>query len=430
VIAAVAQPVSTVFRNVRIFNGTDPTLSEPSDVTVTGSLITQIDPATATPAPQPSQHVIDGRGKTLIPGLIDAHVRLMFAALAPQDAFTADESYIHIAAAANAEAMLLRGFTTVRDAGGPTFGLKRAIDEGIVPGPRIYPSGAFISQSGGHGDFRLRNEIPRGRVGHLSSSELGGAAVIADGEAAVLQGAREQLMLGATQIKVMAGGGAISTHDPLDVTQYTERELRAAVDAAENWGTYVLAHAYTPRSVQQAVRAGVRSIEHGHLLDEHTVALIAETQTWWSLQAFFDDEDKVGVSGPSAAKAQTMIRGTDNAYELGIKHRVRIAWGTDTLYNPGAAQRQGMQLTKLRRWFTPAEVLAMATSTNAELLAMSGPRNPYAAPLGVINVGALADLILVDGNPLDNLDLIATPHTSFTVIMKNGELIKSEAAQA
>jgi imidazolonepropionase-like amidohydrolase len=146
----------------------------------------------------------------------------MFAALAPQDAFTADESYIHIAAAANAKEMLLRGFTTVRDAGGPTFGLKRAIHEGIIAGPRIYPSGAFLSQSGGHGDFRLRNEVPRGARGYLSSSEYGGAAVIADGEAAVLQGAREQLMLGASQIKIMAGGGVVSTDDPLDVTQYTE----------------------------------------------------------------------------------------------------------------------------------------------------------------------------------------------------------------
>jgi imidazolonepropionase-like amidohydrolase len=418
---------SIVFRNVRIFNGTDPALSEPADVSVTGNLITQICPTVVNPAPQPSQQVLDGTGKTLIPGLIDAHVHLMFAALDPQDAFTADESYIHIAAAANAKAMLLRGFTTVRDAGGPTFGLKRAIDEGIVAGPRIYPSGAFLSQSGGHGDFRLRNEVPRGARGYLSSSEYGGAAVIADGEAAVLQGAREQLMLGASQIKIMAGGGVVSTHDPLDVTQYTEREIRAAVDAAENWGTYVLAHAYTPRSVQQAIRAGVRSIEHGHLLDEQAVDLMAETQTWWSLQAFLDDEDKVGAGGASAAKAQAMIRGTDRAYELGIKYGVRIAWGTDTLYNPGAAARQGAQLTKLTRWYGPADILTMATSTNANLLAESGPRNPYHAPLGVITAGATADLILVDGDPLQNLDLVSTPQTAFTVIMKNGELIKSEA---
>ncbi len=418
---------SIVFRNVRVFNGTDPALSEPADVSVTGNLITQICPTVVNPAPQPSQQVLDGTGKTLIPGLIDAHVHLMFAALDAQDAFTADESYIHIAAAANAKAMLLRGFTTVRDAGGPTFGLKRAIDEGIIAGPRIYPSGAFLSQSGGHGDFRLRHEVPRGARGYLSSSEYGGAAVIADGEAAVLQGAREQLMLGASQIKIMAGGGVVSAHDPLDVTQYTEREIRAAVDAAENWGTYVLAHAYTPRSVQQAIRAGVRSIEHGHLLDEQTVELMAETQTWWSLQAFLDDEDKVGAGGASAAKAQAMVRGTDRAYELGIKHGVRIAWGTDTLYNPGAAARQGTQLTKLTRWYKPADILTMATSTNANLLAESGPRNPYRAPLGVITAGAIADLILVDGDPLQNLDLIATPEIAFTVIMKNGELIKSEA---
>jgi Amidohydrolase family len=143
-----------------------------ADVTVTGNLITQIRPTAANRAPQPSQQVLDGTGKTLIPGLIDAHVHMMFAALAPQDAFTADESYIQIAAAANAKEMLLRGFTTVRDAGGPTFGLKRAIDEGIIAGPRIYPSGAFLSQSGAHGDFRLRNEVPRGARGYLGVAPL------------------------------------------------------------------------------------------------------------------------------------------------------------------------------------------------------------------------------------------------------------------
>ena len=155
---------------------------------------------------------------------------------------------------------------------------------------------------------------------------------------------------------------------------------------------------------------------------------MAETHTWWSLQAFFDDEDKIGAGGASAAKAQAMIRGTDQAYELGIKHGVQIAWGTDTLYNPGAAARQGAQLTKLTRWYKPGDILTMATSTNANLLAESGPRNPYHAPLGVITVGAIADLIVVDGNPLQNLDLVAMRHTAFTVIMKNGELIKTEAA--
>ncbi len=147
----------------------------------------------------------------------------------------------------------MRGFTTVRDLGGPSFGIKQAIDQGSIPGPRIYPSGAFISQTGGHGDFRLPNEVPRGIAGHLSYSEIVGAAVIADGEVEVLRGAREMLRRGASQVKLMAGGGVASNYDPLDVTQYTVREIRAAVDAAENWGTYVTVHAYTPRAVRAAI---------------------------------------------------------------------------------------------------------------------------------------------------------------------------------
>ena len=299
----------------------------------------------------------------------------------------------------------MRGFTTVRDVGGPVFGLKRAIDEGVTAGPRVYPSGAFISQTSGHGDFRMLSELPRGVCGHLTHTEIIGAAVIADGVPEVLRGVREQLMRGASQIKMMAGGGVASAHDPIDATQYTEAELRAAVDAAENWGTYVLVHAYTPRAVQQAIRAGVRCIDHGHLLD---------------------DEDAIPLSAPGQRAHQLLIvEGTDRAYALAKKHGVKLAWGTDTLFDARLASRQGKQLAKMSRWFTAAEVLQMATSRNAALLAMSGERNPYPGTLGVIKEGALADLLLVNGNPLDNLDLIATPATSLAVIMKDGQVYKN-----
>lgn len=171
-----------------------------------------------------------------------------------------------------------------------------------------------------------------------------------------------------------------SAHDPIDATQYTEAELRAAVDAAENWGTYVLVHAYTPRAVQQAIRAGVRCIDHGHLLDDETVAMIAEYDIWWSLQPFLDDEDAIPLSAPGQRANQLLIvEGTDRAYALAKKHGVKLAWGTDTLFDARLASRQGRQLAKMSRWFTAAEVLQMATSRNAALLAMSGERNPYRA---------------------------------------------------
>ncbi|HET6743344.1 MAG TPA: amidohydrolase family protein [Kribbella sp.] len=411
----------TVFRQVRVLDVRRGSVGDPVQVVVTDGMIDEISAAAEAP---PGAHVVSGAGRTLIPGLIDAHWHSLFAAVPLMTAMMGDVGYLHIVAAATARETLLRGFTTVRDAGGPSLGLKQAIDAGLVPGPRIYPSGAMISQTGGHGDFRTRHEVPRGRTGHLSHAELVGAVRIADGVSAVFEAAREQLMLGASQLKLMAGGGVASPYDPLDVTQYTEDELHAAVEAAANWGTYVMVHAYTPRAVQQSVRAGVKCIEHGQLLDDETAALMAENGVWWSLQPFLDDEDAPPVPPGNQSKFDQMARGTDTAYELARKHDVRLAWGTDTLFDPGLAAKQGKQLAKMTRWFTPAEVLMMATVTNAELLALSGERNPYPGVLGVVEEGALADLILVNGNPLDDLQLLASPETAFALIMKQGAVVK------
>jgi imidazolonepropionase-like amidohydrolase len=417
----VTQGQPTVFRQVRVLDVRRGSVGDPVQVVVTDGVIDEISAAAETP---PGAHVVSGAGRTLIPGLIDAHWHSLFAAVPLMTAMMGDVGYLHIVAAATARETLLRGFTTVRDAGGPSLGLKQAIDAGLVPGPRIYPSGAMISQTGGHGDFRTRHEVPRGRTGHLSHAELVGAVRIADGVSAVFEAAREQLMLGASQLKLMAGGGVASPYDPLDVTQYTEEELHAAVEAAANWGTYVMVHAYTPRAVQQSVRAGVKCIEHGQLLDDETAALMAENGVWWSLQPFLDDEDAPPVPPGNQSKFDQMARGTDTAYELARKHDVRLAWGTDTLFDPGLAAKQGKQLAKMTRWFTPAEVLTMATVTNAELLALSGERNPYPGVLGVVEEGALADLILVNGNPLDDLQLLASPETAFALIMKQGAVVK------
>ena len=409
-----------VFREVRVVDVRNGRVGDPAQVVVRDGIIESIDAGGEVPS---GAREIAGEGRTLIPGLIDAHWHSLFAAAPLTLAMTGDVGFLHILAATTARDTVLRGFTTVRDAGGPSFGLKQAIDSGLVPGPRIFPSGAMISQTGGHGDFRSRHEIPRGRAGQLSHAELVGAVRIADGVDAVFEAAREQLMLGASQLKLMAGGGVASAYDPLDVTQYTEAELRAAVDAAENWGTYVMVHAYTPRAVQQAIRAGVKCIEHGQLLDDDTVELMAENDVWWSLQPFLYDEDAIAVPPHSQAKFEQVVVGTETAYELARKHDVRVAWGTDTLFEPALAAKQGKQLAKLTRWFSPAEVLAMATVTNAELLALSGARNPYPGVLGVVEEGALADLILVNGNPLDDIQLLAAPETAFALIMKQGDVV-------
>ena len=224
---------TTLFQNVRIFDGKSGTVSAPSNVLVHGNTIEKISTAPIPVDRSANTQIIVGGGRVLMPGLIDAHWHAMFAAIPMQVALSADIGYINLLAGKEAEATLMRGFTTVRDMGGPTFGLKRAIDQGVIPGPRVYPSGAFISQTSGHGDFRFPYEVPRTIGGPLSHTEQIGAAGIADGVPQVLLRSREQLMLGASQLKLMAGGGVASPYDPLDVSQYTEEEIHAAVDAAE-----------------------------------------------------------------------------------------------------------------------------------------------------------------------------------------------------
>jgi len=416
----------TLFQNVRIFDGKSTALSAPSNVLVRGNAIERISANPITVDMNANVRVIAGQGRVLMPGLIDAHWHAFMAATPQMLLATAGISYLHLLAARQAEATLMRGFTTVRDMGGPVFGLKRAIDEGVMIGPRIYPSGAFISQTSGHGDFRFRFELPRSPGGPLSHSELEGLAAIADSPDEVRLRAREQLRQGASQIKVMAGGGVASPYNPIESIQYTEAEIHAAVEAADNWGTYVTVHAYTPPAIQQAVAAGVKCVEHGQLIDEPTARLLADKGIWWSLQPFMDDEDVLATLGPvSRKKALEVFAGTDNAYKLAKKYNIKTAFGTDLLFDAKIASRQGAQLAKLVRWYTPGEALKMATADNGQLMALSGFINPYPGKLGVVEEGALADLLLVDGNPLENIKLIEDPDKSFSVIMKNGIVYKN-----
>jgi imidazolonepropionase-like amidohydrolase len=361
-----------------------------------------------------------------MPGLIDTHWHTMLAAIPQTTAMTADLGYLYLAAAQEAKRTLLRGFTSVRDAGGPAFALKRAIDEGMVPGPRIYPSGAMISQTSGHGDFRLRSEVPRATNEPLSLVERVGVAMIADGEAEVLRRVREQLMLGASQIKMLAGGGVASLYDPLDSTQFSERELRAGVEAASDWNTYVMAHVYTSKGIQRAIKAGVKSIEHGQLADEASVRMMRDEGVWWSLQPFLQDEDSNVYPDAARRESQRQVaQGTVKAYEWAQKYGIKTGWGTDILFNPKNTATQGRQLAKLTRFYDPLTLLNQATGRNAELLALSGERNPYPKALGRIAPGAFADLLITDGDPSANLDFLADPERNLRLIMKDGAIHKN-----
>jgi imidazolonepropionase-like amidohydrolase len=417
----------TLFSNVRIFDGKSDTLTAPSNVLVRGNKIERISTEPIATDRRADTKIIDGKGRTLMPGLIDAHVHTMMESIPLVVGLTSDIGYINLVAARAAEKQLLRGFTTVRDLGGASMSLKAAIDQGLHHGPRIYPSGAAISQTGGHGDFRLPNEVPEDSNAPLTYMEKTGMTMIADGTDEVLKRVREQLRNGATQIKLMAGGGVSSSYDPLDVTQYTSAEFSAAVSAAENWGTYVTVHAYTPKAIRTAVEAGVKCLEHGQLIDDDTAKFIAEKGVWWSLQPFMEDPDAPSAfpeGSPNRIKQLQMFAGTDTAYQLAKKHKIKTAFGTDNLFSAANAAVQGKQLTRLAKWYSNAEILQMATSGNAELLTLSGPRNPYPGKLGVIEEGAYADLLLVDGDPLADINLVADPQKNFRVIMKDGVFYK------
>jgi imidazolonepropionase-like amidohydrolase len=425
-LAQAAERTSVLLENVRIFDGKSDRLSPASHVLVVDNTIKIVSTSPIVAPEGTHLTTIDGGGRTLMPGLIDAHWHALLVRPTVTELLTSDIGYLNLAAAAESTDTLMRGFTTVRDVGGPAFALKRAIDEGTIDGPRIYPSGAMITITGGHGDFRQPFELPRVIGAPRSRGEDVGAAMIADSPDEVRVRVREQLLLGASQIKLTAGGGVASPHSPLDVSTFTEEELRAAVEAAENWGTYVTVHAYTSQAVQRAIAAGVKCIEHGHLMDETTAKLIAQNGVWLSMQPLPPElGDAFPAGSEERRKFEQVLSGTDATYKLAKKYHLKTAFGTDILFSRALAQRQGSLLASLVRWYTAPEILKMATGVNAQLLALSGPRNPYMGKLGVIEEGALADVLLVDGNPIENIRLIEDPARNFLVIMKDGKIYKN-----
>ncbi len=416
-------PTTTLFANVRIFDGTHAQLSPPRHVLVEGNRITRI---SATPLEAPGARRIEGNGRTLMPGLIDVHWHSMFAAVPIQAAMSADNGFLNIVAADESRRTLMRGFTTVRDVGGAVFGLKAAIDAGEAQGPRIFPSGAMITVTSGHGDFRDATDLPRTLGQPGSRHDVVGDSAIADTPDEVRVRVREMLMRGASQIKLTAGGGVSSPHSPLDVVSFSEAELRAAQDAAHDWGTYVTVHAYTPEAITRAIRAGIPCIEHASLMDDATARIMRDKGIWLSTQPL--PPELANAFPPDSEqwqKAQEVFAGTDRTYALAKKYRLKTAFGTDVLFSRALAARQNHILASMTRWYTPAETLVMATGTNAQLLALSGKRSPYAGRLGVVEEGALADLLLVNGDPLSDINLITDPDRNFAVIMKDGVAVKA-----
>lgn len=425
-VTLLAQPTTqtsvTLYENVRVFDGVSEKLSPSTNVLVVNNLIKTI---SAKPIQIPagtSATVIAGGGRTLMPGLSDAHTHLWLTPTM-DEILKGDVKKLDAAAAATAKQMLLNGWTTVRDMAGPVFQLKSDIDSGKAIGPRIYPSGTMISQTSGHGDFSAPEVLPRSLGGPLSIGEKLRISSVVDGRAQVLTATRFNLRNGATQIKLATSGGVSSPADTPTVHEFTSDEIKAAVEAASDFGTYVSVHAYNIESARRSVEAGVKVIEHGQLLDEATVKYLKNKNVWLSTQNF--EEFNPPYTPFQIHKEHQVVVGESNVFKWALQNNVKLAWGTDFFFQPDGVV-QNIQLSKMKKWMTPARALKMVTHDNAELFALSGPRNPYTeGKLGVVKEGAYADLLLVDGDPTVNLEIVADPDKNFRVIMKDGKIYKN-----
>lgn len=364
--------------------------------------------------------IIDLHGNVLMPGLIDAHIHIYLSELDLARLAGIPTSLAVAKAGPVLRSMLERGFTSVRDNGGADWGIREAVNSGVLRGPRLFIAGRAISQTGGHADYR--NRAGDG-AGHHCCSALGLFAHIADGVPAVLQATREELRKGADHIKIMISGGVASPYDPLESLQFTDEEIKAAVVSANNWGKYVAAHAYSARAIRRGVECGVRSIEHGNLIDEPTAKLVAEkgafvVPTLVTYDAMARRGRELGLSESTLEKNRKVLDRGLCSIEILSDAGVEIGFGTDLL---GSLQvDQSRELLLRSEVQSPAEVLRSATIINARLLGKEGE-------LGAIKPGALADLVVVQGNPLENLDVFQHQGASLPVILKGGEVVKRES---
>ena len=403
------------FQNASLFDSRRGVMRRDATVVVEGDRIAQV--AFRQKTRIADARVYDLKGKALLPGMIDCHVHVTAVDHDVLRLSAQPPSLITALAKDVLESMLLRGFTTARDAAGADFGLAEAIERGVFKGPRLFISGWPLTQTGGHGDAR-----PKGaRTMFCTCAGLGLFGAVADGVAEVRRAAREQLRNGANQIKVMAGGGVMSPTDPIEGTQYSVDELRAICEEAEAANTYVMAHAYSPRSIERAVRAGVRSIEHGNLLDEKSARAMKEcgaflVPTLATYAALGEDSLKLNLPANAIHKLEKVGQRGVEAIRIARAAGVPIAFGTDLLGHMHARQSAefGLRLPAM----SPAEILQSATSVAAQLLGQEGK-------LGVIAPGAAADLLVVAGDPTKSLAPLQAPERGLLAVMKAGIFYKN-----
>lgn len=409
--------------NVNIFDGKSEKLIETASVLVEGNMIKQVSTGKVETG---GATTIDGGGRTLMPGLIDAHVHLTWN-MSPAEMFSAPPDYIASMSLVEAKATLMRGYTGVRDISGQVLGIKKAIDQGHFAGPRIWSSGAGIGMSGGHADVKTNYTRPRQLGGaQWTDVEYLGISVIADGVPEVLSAARLQMRKGAHFLKMYTSGAVSGVYDPLDIGEYSYDEIKAAADEAKRWNTYLAVHTYNDKGTRLSLEAGAMSIEHATIITEDTVKLIAEKGAFLSTQTgVYLSDPAPDWSEDQKSKQRAAKEGLNILFTLAKKYNVKIASGTDMVGPPKLKDAQRYELSNRLPWFTPAEILKQATANNAELMSWSGPRNPYPGKLGVIEEGAYADLLLINGNPLEDISILTKPEETLALIMKDGKIYKN-----
>ncbi len=421
-IACLSLPVqadSYLIENVRIFNGVDARLT-PGHVLVEDGIISKVsgDPIAA-PA---GASVLDGDNRVLTPGFIDLHVHLTSHVPSGQD--DAHATVVGAIAADVARHFLDSGFTTIRDAGGTHPHFARAIELGTIYGPRVFPSGAVLSQTAGHGDWR-GGDTPHPSLEGGSPYVAADQAVIVDGVDQHLMAVRENLRFGATQIKIMGGGGVMSAYDPIHSLQPSPAEIRAAVQAASDFGTYVLAHAYTSEAARRLIDNGVKCIEHGLLIDDATARYVKENDVVISTQlvVFRALQDLPGITQTNLDKLDVVLKGQENLIGLIRKYDITTGFSTDLI--GGMYPLLTREFTERALYWTPAEVLAQATSESAAVIRMAGRLNRH-GNFGEIREGWVADILLINGNPLEDISVLRDPGNNLALIMKGGEIVKNQ----
>ncbi len=408
---------SYLFQGGRFLDPRRDTLVDGMNVLIEGDRIKEVAdrPITAATATR-----VDLRGRTLMPGLIDAHIHILMSEVNIHHLDGVPLTLLAARGSSSARAMLRRGFTSVRDTGGADFGMKAAIEAGLFEGPRLFIAGMPISQTGGHGDFRKRTQSSSYECACCSG--LAFAARVADGVPEMLRAVRDELRKGADHIKIMVSGGVASQADPLESLQYRMDEIEAAVEEATRWGTYVCAHAYAAEAIRRAVTAGVRTIEHGNLIDEPVAKLMAEKKAYIVPTLVAYDALKrrgadYGLSAYSLEKNEIVLKAGLRSLEIARAAGVKIGFGSDLL---GQLQNDhGREFLIRSDVMKPQEIIRSATLVNAEIVRQSGK-------LGEIVAGAFADLLVVDGDPYRDLGVFQDEGAHIPAIMKGGRFVKNE----